>query len=52
MGLRAICVYLTQCVSKLSSVILDLKVEQGSLKVSNDDFGANVARLKMMLKTN
>ena len=41
---------MTRCASKLSSAILDLKFKERSLKVINDESGANVERLEISLK--
>ncbi|KAJ8426124.1 hypothetical protein Cgig2_005769 [Carnegiea gigantea] len=41
---------LTHCACELNNVISYLKVKEGSLKVNNDEFRANVARLEMTLK--
>ena len=44
------CEDLAQCAFELKSVVSDLKVEKGSLKVINGEFGANATRLEMTLK--
>ena len=49
--LKGMCQDLGQCAYELNSVVLDLKLEEGSLKMINDEFGANVIRLEMALKT-
>jgi len=35
----------------LKRIIFDMKVEEGTLKVMNDEFRENVARLELALKT-
>ena len=41
---------MAQCAFKLNNAISDLKVEEGSFKVNNDECGTRVARLKTTLK--
>jgi len=41
---------LTRHVAELYDVLSNLKLEEGSLKVLNDEFEANVKRLKATLK--
>ena len=42
---------LNGCATELKSIISNLKVEEGTLKVINDEFRANVTRLETTLKT-
>jgi len=48
--LKWVCEDLAPCASELNNVISDLKVKLRSLKVINDEFGANVVRLETTLK--
>ena len=48
--LKRVCEYLTRCAFGVNSIIAHLKVEEGSLKVSNDEFGAEVDRLRIAPK--
>jgi len=49
--LKVVCEDLTRYAFELNNVISDMKVKEGSLKVINDKFGANVERLQTALKT-
>jgi len=42
---------LSKCTTEFRDVFSDLKVEEGSLKGLNDEFGPNVERLKTTLKS-
>jgi len=49
--LHGVCENLGHCATELKSIILDLKIKEGTLKVTNGEFGANRVRLETALKT-
>jgi len=48
--LKGVCENLRGCATELKNIILDLEVEEGTLKAINDEFGANVAWLEVAMK--
>jgi len=50
-NLNEVCEDLTKCATKLKDVLLNLKVEEGSPKLLNDEFRENVKRLEGTSKT-
>ena len=49
--LKGVCEDLTRCDVELNSIISDLKVQEGSLKVFNYELRANIERLETVLKS-